>query len=246
MAAKLLYVHLRKTAGSTVRRSLRVYGRTTLLPNHYTDLEDSRRVLREVVGGPTGRPGVWIGHVMLDRDLAIADDVDVFTVIREPVQRALSHVAWLNVRRVEQGREPLDPFDAVFEKIPTDLQTRALAGVAPHDPIDDEALVRAEAALDRCVVVGLTERLSDSLALLGHRLGRQPVPFESRNRTPGRERAAPPSAGLLAAVTERNRLDAQLHLYARERFERDVAAAGPGFQLVAAALAHAHAAIDRA
>ena len=242
---KLLFVHLRKSAGSTVRRSLRAYGRTTILPNHYTDPEESRRALIEVAGGSEGVPGVWVGHVLLEPDITIAPDVDVFTVVREPMERVLSHIAWMNVRRLDQGRNPLDPLDAVRAKIPSDLQTRVLAGVAPGASIGPDALERAAVVLDRCVVVGVTERLSESMALLGHRLGRQPVAFTSQNRTPGRDRETAPSDELLDAVAQRNQLDAQLHDLARERLDRDLASAGPGFELLAAALAQANAAIER-
>ncbi|MCE9616385.1 MAG: hypothetical protein K8T26_19100 [Lentisphaerae bacterium] len=102
---------------------------------------------------------------------------------------------------------------------------RQLDIAMPAPGTEHTLLTRAKAALDACVSVGLTEAASVSLQLIGRQLGWKDVRTMPRmnvraaeSRLPGEDATA--AAQMLAPF---NTLDRELYIYARQRFQRDLA-----------------------
>src|SRR5690606_26000574 len=235
MAEVLLFDHIGKTAGSTIRHVLwRVYGHeavftSTVVGQHQeriaalTGLLDTERPAVSVIVAHTGYG--------LHGRLPQRHRYRLFTLLRDPVERTLSNYYF----EIQKGRLPASV--SLVEWLERDVeraynvQTAFLGGLAvavhldgrvlSRDCFTDDLLARAREALDAHEVVGLAERFDESLLLLGQAFGwpiRQMRYFEA-NRGRLRARRAGPTAEELEAVRAANRLDAALYDYARARFE---------------------------
>ena len=125
--------------------------------------------------------------------------------------------------------------DYVRERVSGELdngQVRLLSGepFVEFGGVTRDHLEAAKAHLrDHFAVAGVTERFDEALVMMRAVLGwRRRIVYLRRNVTA--ERRAPVSPEDLAAVRDATRLDAELHAYAREAFDRRVAALGPRFQ----------------
>jgi uncharacterized coiled-coil protein SlyX len=261
----LVFIHVPRTAGTALRRVLALNEVSTpgqAVGNIFkgsggVDHELIHR-LRHMRGSGVSGARLARGHV----PLAFGDQLDdgrgvrCFTLLRDPVDRMLSH--FFTVREehagskrsaVEQelGLAPL-PVDATLEGaiaagyLHDNLQTRMLSSVAePLGDVTDEMLEQAKRNLDESLVFfGLTERFDESLLLAGRRLELRCIlsawsPRTDRvNDTRPRGEAVPPD---LAAAAERaNRYDLELYRHAVERFDANIELAEPGFQVEFAAL----------
>lgn len=86
---------------------------------------------------------------------------------------------------------------------------------------DEEMLQEAKKNLEACDIVGLTERLNDSLALMEHRLnweGLGPIPHHNAN--PNRRRVTDEDPQALAILAGWNQLDIELYAFAQDLFEK--------------------------
>lgn len=184
----LLHIHIRKAAGTSVR---------ILLANQFP----AGRILLNAhsASGPTG-PGAAefvTGHVGFDYARRFTASPAIFTVLREPVARALSAYRfycnndeeffravrkdWSDSeyqarRRFTERASQLDMLQFLREEEGlarawlANMQTRQLAGGAYLEVRDDDPtlLATALANLRRCLLAGLFERMDDTLWLLGH------------------------------------------------------------------------------
>jgi hypothetical protein len=200
----LLHIHIRKTAGTSVR---------TLLVNQFP----AGRILSNAhsVSGPRG-PGTAefvTGHVGFDYARRFAALPEIFTILREPVSRALSAYQfyrnndekffravrkdWSDSeyqarRRFTERARQLDMLQFLQEEERlartwlANIQTRQLAGGSYLEVRDDDPtlLESGSANLALCLLAGLVERLDDTFWLLG-RLMRwgELGPLQHLNRT---------------------------------------------------------------
>jgi hypothetical protein len=256
----VVFVHIPKTAGTTLRRIVsREYGGTRhvhRIPNFFNKLlvpaamgtgisEDALERMKRFAKEPPGRQerrrgasaGAQIraaqGHAVLQRNIAWPKDTQFFTILRDPVRRAISHYHQLPGKTVTLE-------EAISQgQIPDNSQTRVLtACTAPLGEIPDGTLERAIESLDRFSVVGLTERFDESLVLLTRTFGWARSAYRSRNVTKSRQEIPPETIEL---IERHNVLDAELYRHACERFERDVRSQGDDFAIEVAALQRANA-----
>jgi hypothetical protein len=241
----LVFVHIQKTAGYSLRKILlREYGgrrHVQLLPNVFTRPEGSLEEVRRIAAETPEGIRVVHGHIMFWPDIAWSPSTRFFTLLRDPVERVISHFHWLR-ERSSRFSEKVGLDDALCRgAIPDNLQTRVLsASVAPVGEVPDRALEQAIASLDRFSVVGLTEQFDETLVLLSREFGWRRTTYERANVTPGRtprEKIEPETVELIQHL---NSLDMKLYAHARARFERDVARQGDGFRIEVAALRSAN------
>lgn len=240
----LFFLHIRKTAGVSVRSLLfnRFAVRDCLLDCHHVgnrgiDPADYRFVT---------------GHVGYDYVARFARRPLVFTVLRRPIECALSayfffrshdrsYLQWLEdtlpsdqgaerVRFTKRANElPLLEFlqqePALARALLGNTQTRALLGapIPEHGRrADAELLAEAAMNLESCDVIGLTERLDESLAVLGQRLGWSRIgPSPQYNITRGRAAVAEIDPRALDILRGWNQLDAELYRIGERCFARD-------------------------
>jgi hypothetical protein len=173
-----------------------------------------------------------------------------FTFLRDPVERSLSHYFEVirRPRRLfddEEGIEiaPLPPdttFDGAVERgyLHDNLHTRMLSGtVDPFGPVDDDHVEQAKRNLrDRFALVGITERLDESLVLAKQRLGFRNILVPFRRVSSSRPRGRDVPEDVRAAAERSNRHDIELYRFARELFESSPELDDLGFQVEVAAL----------
>jgi hypothetical protein len=199
----LLFVHIPKTAGTTLKTILNVNepgGRSRALGNVFKGAGGAkqgvtfRRLLDDRNTRDLERLRVVTGHIPLGMRDQLSKDRDVrcFTFLREPADRTLSHYFGIRIRRQgshKPGRYarsalPAEPtLDDMLEGgyIHDNLHTRMLSGLPePFGEVTEEMLERAKRNLrEELVFFGLTERFDESLVLAKRRLGLTSVLYKS-------------------------------------------------------------------
>jgi hypothetical protein len=239
----LLFLHIRKTAGSTVR---------SLLANRFSVAEtllDWHHVHHR--GRDLTQYAFVTGHVTAADIAAFPRPPLVLVFLRRAVERALSAYYFyrdLSPAMLQHFHATLPPTMAVdrerfqrrssaltlleFLECESDLarrwlsntQTRILAGVPDGDPLnisDDELWRRARDNLEQCEIVGLTERMAESLEQLKRCLGWSDFgPIPHLNRTRGRPTQEVIDPAALDRLRRWNQLDEQLYAHAETLFTR--------------------------
>ena len=239
----LVFVHIRKTAGKSLRKILQDAhpgkGRTALVYNYFTRGDDSRQAMQEVAEDPPARLNVVHGHVLNWPDIPWPEHTKFCTILRDPVERSLSHYYWLRQR--DPGfTMSLD--DAITSgAVPANLQTWVLAAAdESKGELTRAALKTAVAALDRFDVVGLTERFDESVALMTRAFGWPWLLYARQNATQARKPRSEIPAKTIKLIERYNALDIELHKHATERLEADLAKAGPRLGAEVAAVQRAN------
>jgi hypothetical protein len=254
----LVFVHIPKTAGMTLATILqRHYGDACLggpgegrhespeerAPNVFSRFEHVDARLR-AAAEPSVR--AVAGHITFGLADRLPANSRYLTVLRDPVERTLSHYYFLVRPPAKQAgragigfvppwlpppRSDLSLDEALSERsyIPDNLQTRMLCGlVSPFDPLPADGLASAKHNLrDRFAFVGKTEQFEEFLALLNLELGWPTVAPMRSNLNSDRPRRADVDPELLQLAEERNALDRELHAYAGELLAESLAQVGP-------------------
>jgi hypothetical protein len=237
----LLYVHVRKTGGTSLGR---------VLSNRFAEHHCLRMAHRpEHAGRALDGVRYVSGHVDFSLLARFRQPPFVVTCLREPIERALSvysyyrsyplehyaallpdlgpdayrrRVAAMRLAREHSIDELIDRAPDVAREHLGNAQTRVLSGRPPES--SDERLDLALAALDRCDFVGLTERLDEASRWLIRRLGwRELGPMPRVNVSRWRLRRDDLRPGTLDALRELTALDAELYRHAADRYERATA-----------------------
>lgn len=230
MAEIVLFNHIHKTAGSTMKHVLwRNCGSERvafLMSDHGAGLPDLRRRLED----PARTPRAIVAHTGygVHERLPAEHDYRQFTMLRDPVDRTVSAFFFV---RDELGVEiGLDEFLAEMPLESLNSQTAALAGLHADHQIDGrplacadfdaDLLLRAKRNLAAHDVVGLTARFDESLVLLreGYGWPLHRTLYVRANVGVGR-RTGRLSPAQLELVAANNELDLDLYAYAVELFE---------------------------
>ena len=238
----LVFVHIQKTAGKTMRQILyRQYGRghTRLVRNYFVAPDVSLNVIKSLAGGPSADLRVVHGHILFWPDVEWPAGTQFLTILRDPVERVISHYYWLRARS-SRFRKTLE--DALIGgSINDNLQTRVLAAqMPPFGETTDEMLEEALRGLKRLTVVGLTERFDESFVLATRMLGWRRMLYRKENVTPDRKPQDDISAKAIDLIKRYNALDIELYRSANKRFEQEVEAQGEGFAIEVEALRRAN------
>lgn len=223
------FIHIPKTAGSTMRHILRqnfgsthcdikapARARSSRPELTAQDVKHAKRVYPNVSGfcGHRVRCFSGMGDAM--------PELRYFTVMRDPIARFLSHFHHYHRGRTDACTvEKLKQFasDPDYRNV----QTRWLSGT---ENVEDAIRVID----DRIDVVGLTERFDESALLIGSWLGLDDRTLTFRPRNTSRGTASLPyheNPELMSIIKEANDADLQVYRYALEEcFPRQLAAAG--------------------
>jgi hypothetical protein len=250
--AMLVFVHVPKTAGSTLRSVLNMNepgARSRALGNVFKGGGGIDRAVmaRMQKGEGPDLTGVGIvrGHFplgireYLPSHLPKRRDLQCFTFLRQPVERTLSHYYAIRDRREgeeepgKHAKSPLPPDPSLDDALDAgyvhdNLHTRMLCGdPEPFGEVTEEMLDAAKRNLrDELVFFGLTERFDESLVLAKRRLGLDAILYRSSGRVnPERPRGDQVPAELRRAAERSNRYDIELYRYAKELFESELESA---------------------
>jgi hypothetical protein len=171
-----------------------------------------------------------VGHFWFGLHEHVARPSLYVTLLRDPVERVVSLYYYAGLHETtsleEFARTP------PFREVDND-QTRRVAGVNP--PVGQCTRATLEAARENLrrhfAVVGTTERMEETLALLNVKLGwSRAVVSYPRNVNAARPASASLTPGAAEAVRARNELDYELWRYASELLDESIAAEGPKFR----------------
>lgn len=242
--ATVFFLHLPKTAGTTMRRVLdREYHKA----RRYEigeDVTGDIHAFKSRTWGENDAPNLVQGHMSYGLHEFVPGPATYVTLLREPIRRALSDYHYVTSTPEHPIHEHVKDLSLVeyFESGITGQlsngQVRLLSGDhLPEDPgvpsnrtMEKGDLDRARTHLaDEFAAVGLQERFDETLLLFRRRLGWH-WPFYVRENVTSRpyyqEDVDP---GDLARIRELNLLDIELYESVRTRFDEVVAAEGAGF-----------------
>lgn len=246
---KLYFLHIPKTAGTSLR---------TYLESHFhVDEVCPHLTIPEILPHPPSslrRYRLFCGHHGMHLPRLIRDDPIIVTILREPIERCISHFRhiqsekqdWLHEQVRSMTFEEFVMSDhGVIELL--NFQTRFLVEdnlrrdyfghsdlrvsdlVALEAKYSDPArLDRACDLLDRAAFVGIQERFDDALRLLAHTFGWSPVTtFPKYNAARVKFDPSSLTPAVLERLNELTRLDRALYDHARRIFESRFAAITP-------------------
>jgi len=241
----LVFVHVPKTGGKTLNlmlsrcylpdqvyeimmrgMSLRLQQRK-FIPDSLlslSKLSDLKLALRE-----PRRIALLHGHLDLSIGRFLPKDAEYITLLRNPVQRAVSH--YHHYRR--QTGDPVQELAmrSTLTEWVSDCglvemdngQTRRLAGEMrlPIGGVTRETLEKAKSNLaEKFSVVGVTERFEEFQILVHRRLGRPYERYPMQNLGNAGRAWAAPDGGALSAIEARNRFDLELYRFAVEMLDK--------------------------
>jgi hypothetical protein len=236
----LVFLHIPKTAGQTLSTFLiRNYPREQIVhldilgfPSVLNPRPFDEYMERVPLEKRSTARVIW-GHLPYGVHRHIPRSCDYITVLREPTDRVISGYKYIRKEsrhvlhdRVVNGDIGLEEYiesgmDKVFAE---NLQTLQLSG-RQFGTLDDEALREAKRNMEQFLLVGLTERFEETLALLRRTLRLRVPVYVSRNvSTPLKV-----SESATKLIRERNALDMELYEFARDLFVERVASQGRFF-----------------
>ncbi|KUG28955.1 hypothetical protein ASZ90_001135 [hydrocarbon metagenome] len=242
MPEPFFFLHLPRTAGTTVNDILRANFRPGEILSLYRDSDFKR-----LAGlGSEALEGIRLiqGHTLLhsyDPPLMYSRLVRVFTFLRHPVTRLVSEYAFLKTWPETSLYRFLNDNAVTFRDYLTSKRrelryrgknpmTRLLSGCDfDLDGFPRQALDTAKRHLESVFgCFGLQERFDESLLVIGDFLGLQNVYYERRNVLAKGVKEDVGEADVQLAL-EKNAADMELYAFACELFAARVAAKGPGF-----------------
>ena len=227
--APLLFVHVPKTAGS----SLYSIFRTILKPPELLKLHANRETLVRINALPkrhASRLKVLYGHVDTQLAKQIVPLRHCVTLLRDPVDRLVSYYAF--AKDMNSGSHSdlarrtsiVQWIDALRLPETDNGMVRRFSGLpeAGFGRCTGQMLERAKVNLAQFALVGLTERFDEFYALLANRLGLSMRTYVAAKVNAERPRFDQLPAETLAELERRNELDRELYRFGAELFARQL------------------------
>jgi hypothetical protein len=228
----LIFLHIPKTAGSTVVHVLeQQYGLEGLLKMYDSTFGDEVAALSDE---ELSRTRAIVGHFYFGLHNRLPRPCRYLTFLREPVERVVSHYEFARRRPehyLHQQASTMSLPDYVRfcgAAEPNNDQTRLLADreMASTDGTCSPAMLSAaKRNLGLHAAVGFTEEFDTSLVLMRRVFGWR-RPFYVRHNVRGRRLDEPLPGHVREVIEVHNSLDIELYRHARDRFRDLVAEQG--------------------
>jgi hypothetical protein len=234
-AAVLVFLHVPRTAGTTLSRFLRgKYRRAEIFPAYSAageTLAEQLQALREMSAAGRDRINlVLAGHAEYGQHEALSRPARYLSVLRDPVDRVVSSYRFLHDHPkdplypevVGQGMSLTDFVASPSAKGINDWQTRCLAGVPWSETEWTPAVFdRAKENVERdFLLAGLTERFPETVVLLSRLMGWRNNYYATLNTSKAEARCSEEDRRL---ILEHNQLDLKLYDFASERLNQQLA-----------------------
>jgi galactose-3-O-sulfotransferase len=235
-ATQVIFMHLSKTAGTTLRQIiLAQYGSDAVRHVDGCSPSEPAEHVRRLPASERDGIRAFVGHMAFGLHRVLSGPSTYVTLVRDPVERLISHyhyslsdvTAPLHGEVVSKGmtlKDYVERSEAAWEF--NDGQTRLLGCDMLRWPCasSTDLLERAKRNIEeRFAVVGTTERFDESVLLMRRALGWDWPLYRSAKVAHDRPRKEDVTDDALRAIVARNELDAELHRYVTERFDRVIA-----------------------
>lgn len=234
----VIFLHIGKTAGSTMRQVLRRQFRSSETMVVRSPVRNPKRLRREetlahFAGLPEAerrRARLILGHTIFGLHEYVPRPCTYITLLRNPLSLVLSQYYyvrrtpghWLHQTALQMG---LDEYVRSGVSLETDnSQTRAISGDLSTEfgQCTRNMFEKAERNIDeRFSIVGLTERFDETLILLGRAFGWAKLTYVRVNVAPSNQRRDV-SPETKAAIERQNAFDRELYRHAAEAFQRRI------------------------
>jgi Galactose-3-O-sulfotransferase len=231
----LIFLHIGKTAGTSLRQVLRRNYRPAEALRVGTPERPREETLDQFATLPEHTresARLLFGHMVYGLHTAVPRDSTYITMVRKPKSLVLSQYRFVLRRTGHRLHERVVSENMGIEEyirsgISLEMdnsQTRAIAGdlSTPYGECTDAMLDTAKANIERdFAVVGLTERFDETLVLLQKTFGWSKLHYVRANVAPHSPIELSDEANAL--IKEHNRLDDELYRFASERFDAAIA-----------------------
>lgn len=237
----IIFLHIPKTAGSTVQGLLRRYYRrnTLYVIDGVTRTEDSLIALSD-----EKKRGVRMiaGHIPYGLHQHLPQPATYFTLLREPVDLVLSYYHYLKGAVTHPYHKLVNAPDMTLNKFlhmridnnVANVQTRLLAGKVYNEQYEEcteeDLRLAKEHMNESFAVVGLTEAFDETLLLLQRAFGWHNLYYARVNVTRQRPLRTEIPPDTYEAICQHNQYDLELYRYAVEQFNTLIHQAGEPFR----------------
>lgn len=246
-SATIIFLHIPKAAGSTLRQVIRrQYRSQTTLEFYGAKWFDQLEKFHEDDGGDIGRVNCVIGHFPFGIHRALPGRCRYFTMVREPIDWTLSlYYAMRSKAQIHPMMQPVrdremslqDFLEYLLEIGMANLQTRSLSGLMdqkqvfpPYGPLPADAIDLALANIAEYFdEVGLVDRFDESLFFMKETFGWKNIYVSRQNITSKRPKRIALSRDIIDKMSEIQGQDLALYRQITDQFERRLDNAGPEF-----------------
>lgn len=242
------FIHISKTAGTTMQSIMdRQYHVRRIMRVHRVPADELPGRLKHM------SPQIALvagGHLHFAYSSYFPRPFRAFTILREPVKRAISLYDYVAREKRHRMHEAFLAGKISMEFIARAQgsgQARLIAGYGTEDAVDDDVLLaRAKDTLEHKITVfGLTECFDETLLLFTRVLGWTTCGYARKNVTRRRPNQQPADPAKIALIREHSAVDIALYEFARDLFEKRIAAEPPEFVDQLAALRRSNEAARR-
>ena len=252
----LIFLHNPRTGGTTLSTTIeRLFPAPAVFPGTlavrltsrtiqilWGGLKTSRQVVQTLASlSESDRQKIAYlhGHFQFGVHTMLPQVCTYVTILRNPVERIMSlyhflrrrpDMVWYDQLQEADLRGFVDDMDACGCH---NGQVRRISGVRPETPFTANILDCAKENLtEYFAIVGVTERLNETLLLLAEQRGWnwQDILYSRRNVGNYNRSRGDVSSDVIALIRNRNQLDIALYQFARQRIEQAVQEQGDPFQ----------------
>ena len=240
----LFYLHIPKTAGRTLESILyKNYSFDSVYRIYDIEqYESSYGKIAEKNPKQTQRAQLFMGHIFFGMHTTFPSkhSKPYFSYLRDPIQRVVSLYNYIRMHQKNTLLQPDKSFMGLEQFVQQDItleinngQTRMLAGVSEDVAAfpgllkmgvdasmvsnDSELLDRAKSNIEEYfLMVGVTERFTESLLLLSELMGLKELSYSNRNMNQSAQHRYEIPDSTLALIQEKTELDRQLYDFAND------------------------------
>ncbi|MGI8890093.1 MAG: sulfotransferase family 2 domain-containing protein [Chthoniobacterales bacterium] len=227
----VIFLHLPKTAGTTVNRLIEwEYPLAEMYSVDPVLFRWSAAHMHKLSPERLKKIRMFKGHMTFGLHETLPQPATYITVLRDPVDRVISAFYFMRSYKLhplywKMRRENLTLEDFVRRSQRDNIQAKIVAGALYETICTPDILEQAKHNIrHHFSVVGFSERLEESLALMKLRFGWHLNTYSSFNVTRSRPKKKDLPKSTLDLIHEKNAFDIELYEFGREHFEKAVAA----------------------